>query len=363
VIAMIWRAAWLLLPLAWALHRFVHSDPLTFLVACASLVPLAKSMGGATDSLAERMGPLPGSLLNATFGNAAELILAIAALLHGHIQLVKGSLTGSILGNLLLVAGASIVVGGVRFSRLRFNRLAASSSVATLFLAVVAMVVPTLLSTSARDFNPRLLSVEISVVLIAMYALSLWFGLRTHAREMGPSRQPMHATPAEAAAAEGRAAGEIPREPIWRALVLLGLAAVGTAIASEVLLAALDGALRDLHLPETFAGVIIVAIVGNAAEHSTAVLFARRGEMDVALGIAWESSKQIALFVAPVLVFLGLFIGAPMDLAFTRFEVIALGLAVLALSLIALDGETHWLEGAFLLGVYAVLGMGFFFIG
>jgi Ca2+:H+ antiporter len=358
----LWRAAWLLLPLAWAVHYFLHDDALTFLTACASLVPLAKTMGDATESLAERLGPVPGTLLNATFGNAAELIVGIAALRHGHIRLVKGSLTGSILGNLLLVAGASIVVGGARFSRLRFNRLVASSSVATLFLAVVALIVPTLLSTSVRDFKAGLLSQEISVVLVIMYALSLWFGLRTHAREMGSARAPLHATPAEAAAAAA-SRKEPRREPLWRSLGKLLLAAAATAAASELLVAVLDGALSSLHLPETFVGVIIVAIVGNAAEHSTAVIFARRGNMDVALGIAWESSKQIALFVAPVLVLIGMIIGAPMDLAFTRFEVIALGFAVLALSLIALDGETHWLEGAFLLAVYAVLGMGFFFVG
>ncbi|HEX9576739.1 MAG TPA: calcium/proton exchanger, partial [Myxococcales bacterium] len=294
--------------------------------------------------------------------NAAELILGIAALRHGRVALVKGSITGSILGNLLLVAGGSIVVAGARFPRLRFNRLAASSSVSTLFLAVVAMIVPTLLSTSVRNFNAALLSEEISIVLVIMYALSLWFGLRTHAREMSSTREPLHATPAEAAAA-ARSARKSRREPISKPLGALLLSALATAVASELLVDSLGGALRDLHLPETFVGVIIVAIVGNAAEHSTAVIFARRGEMDVALGIAWESSKQIALFVAPVLVLAGVLIGVPMDLAFTRFEVIALGLAVMSLSLIALDGETHWLEGAFLLAVYAVLGMGFFFVG
>ncbi|HEX9579052.1 MAG TPA: hypothetical protein VF993_14970, partial [Myxococcales bacterium] len=154
----LWRAAWLFLPLAWALHHFIHNDVLTFFAACASLIPFAKAMGDATESLAVRMGPAAGSLLNATFGNAAELILGIAALRHGRVALVKGSITGSILGNLLLVAGASIVVGGSRFSRLRFNRLAASSSVSTLFLAVVALIVPTLLSTSVRNFNAALLS-------------------------------------------------------------------------------------------------------------------------------------------------------------------------------------------------------------
>jgi Ca2+:H+ antiporter len=263
-----------------------------------------------------------------------------------------------------LVAGASIVTGGVRIQRLRFNKLAASSSVATLFLAVVAMVVPTLLSSSSHNFPTGLLSEEISVVLIAMYGLSLWFQLRTHADQMTSAREPLLATPAEAAAAAARPRVEEPRrEPIWGPLGKLLLAAAATAAASELLISALSGTVRSLHVPETFVGVIIVAIVGNAAEHSTALLFAWRGDMDVALGIAWESSKQIALFVAPVLVLGGVLLGAPMDLAFTRFEVIALGLAVLAFTLIVLDGETHWLEGAFLLAVYVVLGMGFYFVG
>src|SRR3954470_836599 len=182
----IWRAAWLLLPAAWLSHHFLRGGTVTFFVSCASLIPLAKTMGDATEALAERMGPAAGSLLNATFGNAAELILGISALRHGHVDLVKGSITGSILGNLLLVGGASIVVGGANFSRLRFNRLAASSSVSTLFLAVVALAVPTLLSVSRNPrYDPALLSEEISVVLIAMYGLSLWFGLRTHREQMG----------------------------------------------------------------------------------------------------------------------------------------------------------------------------------
>src|SRR3954469_18161646 len=359
----LWRAAWLLLPAAWLLHRFLHEDALVFFVACASLIPLAKAMGDATEGLAERMGPAAGSLLNATFGNAAELILGISALRHGHVGLVKGSITGSILGNLLLVAGGSIVVGGARFSRLRFNRLAASSSVSTLFLAVVAMAVPTLLSVNRSPrYDPALLSEEISAVLIVMYGLSLWFGLRTHKEQLSSAREPMAATPAEAAAAE------VSRPPPHESslafeLGRLLLAAAATAVASELLVDSLNGTVSALHLPETFVGVVIVAIVGNAAEHSTALLFAHRGDMDVALGIAWESSKQIALLVAPVLVFVGVALGAPMDLAFTRLEVVALGISVLALALIALDGETNWLEGAFLIAVYAVLAIGFYFVG
>ena len=358
----LWRAGWLLLPAAWLLHRFVHNEALVFFVACASLVPLAKTMGDATEELAERMGPAAGSLLNATFGNAAELILGIAALRHGHVELVKGSVTGSILANLLLVGGGSIVTGGIRFSRLRFNRLAASSNVATLFLAVVAMVVPTLLSLGPNPrFDPALLSEEICAVLIVMYALSLWFSLRTHREHVSSTREDLAATPAEKTAARPRAAAH--RRSVAVDLGRLLVAAAATAIASEVLVGALGGTVTALGLPETFVGVVIVAIVGNAAEHSTALLFANRGDMDVALGIAWESSKQIALLVAPLLVIAGAILGAPMDLAFTRFEVVSLGISVIALALIALDGETHWLEGAFLLAVYAVLGLGFFFVG
>jgi len=358
----LWRAAWLLVPLAWVLHRFVHDEAIVFFVACASLIPLAKTMGDATEGLAEHMGPAAGSLLNATFGNAAELILGIAALRHGHVELVKGSITGSILANLLLVGGGSIVVGGVRFSRLRFNRLAASSSVATLFLAVVAMVVPTLLSLGGNPrYDPSLLSEEICAVLISMYALSLWFGLRTHREQLAAPREELHATPAEAAASKPRPPAHVRSIPFELGRLLV--AAAATAIASELLVSALNGTVAALHLPEMFVGVVIVAIVGNAAEHSTALIFANRGDMDVALGIAWESSKQIALLVAPVLVIIGVLLGAPMDLAFTRFEVVALGISVVALAIIALDGETNWLEGAFLLAVYAVLGMGFYFVG
>ncbi|HUJ25282.1 MAG TPA: calcium/proton exchanger [Myxococcales bacterium] len=348
-----WRALWLLLPAAWLVHRYAQRPALAFFIACASLIPLAKTMGDATEALAGRMGPAPGSLLNAAFGNAAELILGFAALRHGHIALVKGSITGSILGNLLLVAGGSIVVGGAHFSRLRFNKLAASSSVATLFLAVVAMIVPTLVP---RGPHTQALSEGIAAVLIVMYALSLFFSLRTHAEQMAA----VGLLEEEEEPSKTRV---LRHDPTWLELARLGLAAAATAVASELLVDSLGPALSALHLPETFAGVIVVAIVGNAAEHSTALLFARRGQMDVALGIAWESSKQIALFVAPLLVLASVWFGAPMDLAFTRLEVAALGLGVIALALIALDGETHWLEGAFLLAVYLVLGMGFYFVG
>ncbi|HMC35143.1 MAG TPA: calcium/proton exchanger, partial [Myxococcales bacterium] len=288
------------------------------------------------------------------------------ALARGHVDLVKGSLTGSIVANLLLVGGAAIVVGGARFPTLRFNRTSAGAHVSTLFLAVVALAVPTMLATAGQAAErAHLLSEEISAVLIAMYALSLLFQLRTHAGLLDApenARTPLLATPAEAAAAR-RSQPEPEQRPLWMSVVTLTLSAGATAVASELLVGALEGTLQAVRLPEAFVGVVIVAVVGNAAEHSTAVLFGRRGDMDIALGIAWESSKQIALFVAPVLVFTGMLLGAPMDLAFRPLETVAVGVAVLSTALIALDGETHWLEGAFLLAVYAVLGLGFWFVG
>jgi len=363
----LWRGSLLLLPLAIA-ARFVWPDrpTLVFVLSALSLMPLAKSIGDATEELAERVGPTLGSLLNVTFGNAAELILGVSALARGHVDLVKGSLTGSIVANLLLVGGAAIVVGGARFPTLRFNRTSAGAHVSTLFLAVVALAVPTMLATAGQAAErAHLLSEEISAVLIAMYALSLLFQLRTHAGLLDApenARTPLLATPAEAAAAR-RPQPEPEQRPLGMSVVTLTLSAGATAVASELLVGALEGTLQAVRLPEAFVGVVIVAVVGNAAEHSTAVLFGRRGDMDIALGIAWESSKQIALFVAPVLVFTGMLLGAPMDLAFRPLETVAVGVAVLSTALIALDGETHWLEGAFLLAVYAVLGLGFWFVG
>jgi Ca2+:H+ antiporter len=363
----LWRAAWLLLPAALVVRLvWPERSVVIFAVSALSLMPLAKAMGDATGDLAEVVGSGLGALLNATFGNAAELILGVLALSQGHVALVKGSLTGSILGNLLLIAGMAIVAGGIRFPRLRFSRVTAGASVSTLFLAMVALAVPTMLSTTRRGrAAAELLSEEIAVVLIVMYGLSLLFQLRTQNRldDGRPQREPLHATPGEAAAAQPAGAKRERTPHGWLLPVgkLLG-AAAATALASELLVSSLEGTLHTLQLPEMFVGVVIIAIVGNAAEHSTAVLFGHRGDLDVALGVAWESSKQIALFVAPVLVFAGVALGARMDLAFTAFEAVAVGIAVFATALIALDGESHWLEGAFLVAVYLVLGIGFFFV-
>ena len=368
----LWRLAWLLVPAAWAVHRWAPDQSvLAFSLACLSLMPLARAMGNATEELAARLGAAAGSLLNSTFGNAAELIVGLAALRGGRVELVKGSITGSILGNLLLVAGGSILVGGLRRPRLRFSKVSAGASVSILFLAVVALATPAMLGhSSGKPQHAIAISEAISVVLLVMYGLSLVFTLKTgaliarEAADAAGARPSLLATPGEATALlQPQLHPETPRGPVLPAVSRLLAAAVAIAVSSEVLVAALEGTLKAVHLPEVFVGVVIVAIVGNAAEHSTALLFGWRGEMDVALGIAWESSKQIALLVAPVMVFAGALLGVPMDLAFSQLEVVAVALAVIATALIALDGQTHWLEGAFLLAVYAVLAIGFWFGG
>jgi len=363
----LWRASWLLLPIAVVL-RFVSPEQhvLLFAVSCLSLMPLAKTMGDATEDLAERLGPGLGSLLNATFGNAAELIVALLALKEGHVALVKGSITGQHPREPAPRRRSGDRGGGHAISRgpVQPDRGGRDGIDA--------------LPRRRRAFGPDdprhdarrpatralLLSEEIASVLIVMYGLSLLFQLRTQPRVVAATapRPFLPATPGEAAAAEtSEHEGPLPNP--WLAVGRLLLAGAATGLAGEILVGSLEGTLHAVHLPETFVGIVIIAIVGNAAEHSSAIAFGNRGEMDVALGIAWESSKQIALLVAPLLVFAGMVLGAPMDLNFSRFEVTAIGLAVLATAFIALDGETHWLEGAFLIAVYAVLAIGFYFVG
>jgi Ca2+:H+ antiporter len=335
-------------PAAIAVHlAWPGAATAAFLLSAIAVIPLAGLMGRATEALAAKVGTAIGGLLSAAFGNAAELILALAALRAGELEVVKASLTGSIIGNLLLVFGAALVAGGARRERQTFNVTAAGAGNATLYLAAVALVVPALLHHGA-DPHPETkvpTSVAISVILLALYGLSLLFSLKTHA----------HLFEAEA---------EETNEAHWSVrkatLVLLG-ATAAVAVVSEILVASLEGAAHTLGLSRVFVGVIVVAVVGNAAEHSTAVMMALRNKMDLALQIAVESSKQVALFVAPVMVLAGLAFAQPMDLVFTPLEVVAVGVSTGAITLVALDGESNWLEGAMLLAVYAVLGVAFFF--
>ena len=325
----------------------VHGTPI-FLSAGVAIIPLAGYMGRATERLSEHVGAGLGGFLNATFGNAAELIIAGFALKAGLQDVVKASLTGSIIGNVLLVFGLGALLGGLRHPVQTFNRTAASLGATLLVLSAIGLVIPAIFHAVA-DVVPGTelsLSRDISIVLMATYALSLVFSLRTHSH--------LYLGAAHQGAPQGSARN---------ALLLLLASAVAIGVMSEALVGAIESAASDLGMSEVFVGVILVALVGNAAEHSTAVLMAIRNKMDLAVSIAVGSSIQIALFVAPLLVFLSYFVGpAPMDLVFTPFEVVAVGLSVGIMALISLDGESHWMEGVQLLAVYLILGMGFWFL-
>ncbi len=339
-------------PVAIVLEYVVHPSPVyVFAVSALAIVPLAGIMGDATEKLAGKLGEGLGGLLNATFGNAAELIIAILALRAGLHDLVKASITGSIIGNVLLVFGLSVVVGGTRYSTQKFNKTAASVGTTMLVLSAVSLVVPAIfhLIAPSEVRVERELSFEIAVVLTVTYALSLLFTLRTH-RFLYTGGHAEHRD------------GAAPR-PAARALLhLLGATAL-VALMSEFLIGAVDETARSLGMNEVFVGVILVAIIGNAAEHSTAVIAAMKNKMDLAINIAVGSSIQIALFVAPVILFLSYLVGpSPMDLHFTTFEVMAVVLAVAIMALISQDGESNWMEGVQLLAVYTILGIAFFFL-
>lgn len=342
-------------PVALVLEHLVHAAPLAvFLSASAAIIPLAALMGRATEQLAERLGEGVGGLLNATFGNAAELIIAVVALRAGYIDLVKASITGSIIGNVLLVFGASALWGGIKHERQQFNRTAAALSSTLLVLSAVALFIPAIFHIVVGDtgaVSERTLSLEISFVLILTYVLSLYFSLRTH----------KHLYVGEAVD-HGAVAGAHP-PATGRAVGLLVGATAGVALMSELLVGAVEATAESFGMNQVFVGVILVALIGNAAEHSSAILMAARNKMDAAITIAVGSSIQVALFVAPVLVFLSYFIAPrPMDLRFTTLEVVAVGISVWIMSLVAQDGESHWMEGVQLLAVYLILALAFFWL-
>lgn len=338
------------IPVAAVLH-YSHAPELwTFLASGLAIIPLAGWMGKATESLAHRMGAGVGGLLNATFGNAAEMIIAFQGLRAGLTGVVKASLTGSIIGNLLLVLGASILAGGLKHQQQKVNRTAATMSATLMALSAIGLLVPALFHWVTRGGSgaaEKNLSVEISIVLFITYVLSLVFALRTH-KDLYLGTSAKHE---DGSSMRPRTAG----------LLLLGSTAL-VAWMSELLVAAVEPASKAFGLTEIFVGVIAIAIIGNAAEHSSAVLMAMKNQMDLAYHIAVGSSAQVALLVAPVLVFVSYAIGRPMDLLFTTFEVITVGLAVLIVALVAADGETNWMEGVLLLAVYLIFAIAFFFL-
>jgi Ca2+:H+ antiporter len=315
-------------------------------------------MGRATEHLAEKTGEGIGGLLNATFGNAAELIIALIALQKGLTGVVKASITGSIIGNILLVLGASCLAGGMKYSEQTFNRTAVRSSVTALTLAAIALIVPSIFHIEAAQrggWSPakeQQLSLGIAIVLLVTYAASLVFSLRTH-KDLFIGK---------GVAAEEDSAHGCGEWTIAKSITILLIATAFVALISEFLVGAVEGARTQLGLTEVFVGVIIVAIIGNAAEHSSAVLMALRNKMDLSIGIAVGSSLQVALFVAPVLILASYAFGRPMDLEFTIPEIVAVVLAIGIVGQIAGDGESNWLEGVQLLSVYIVMGILFYFL-
>jgi Ca2+:H+ antiporter len=339
-------------PASWVLHGVQPQSPWVFITAAASLVPLAGLIGLATEQLARRSGPAFGGFLNATFGNAAELIIAIVALGEGHVALVKASITGSIIGNLLLVLGLSFFVGGLGRHTQKFHRTAATNMATTLFLAVVALVMPAVFDLSlygTLNVHPEAidsLSFWSAIVLMSAYGGSLVYAFTAH-RDLFRSEVGAHR--------------DKPL-PLWISLTVLATATVLTTVQAEVLVGALQPALARFGFTELFVGVIVVAIIGNAAEHYSAVAAARRDQMTLAVEISVGSSAQIALFVGPAVVLYSFLIGHPMTLLFNPLEITAIALSVLATALVVSDGESNWVEGVQLVAVYVILALAFYLV-
>jgi Ca2+:H+ antiporter len=333
----------------------LRNDIALFVCAGLAVIPLAGLMGRATEALGARFGPGVGGLLNATFGNAAELIIGLMALSRGLVDVVKASITGSIIGNSLLVLGGAILWGGLKYERQTFSQVAVRASTTSLMLAAVGLLIPSVFHATADDlprgWSPQAeqeLSLAIAVVLFGSYACTLLFSLATHRNLYSGGAEAGHEP--EMGWSKGKAT-----------MVLLG-ATLLVAWMSEFLVATVETARERFGFTEVFVGVVVVAIIGNAAEHSTALLMARKNKMDLALGIAIGSSLQIALFVAPVLVFCSYAFGAPMNLEFTVPEIVAVLAAVFVFAQITGDGESNWLEGAQLLSLYLILAILFYYL-
>jgi Ca2+:H+ antiporter len=350
---------WLLIlvPVALVLRFWPGLSNPTALFVCSAIaiIPVAGWIGRATEELAARMGEGLGGVLNATFGNAAELIIAGIALSKGLTSVVKASITGSIIGNILLVLGLSILLGGAKHKEQRFNKTGARTSVISLSLAAIALIIPTVFHMSAAaspgGWSPVVehqLSLGIAVVLFITYICVLAFTLKTHKHFF--------------IGCEGELEGEVEHWTGSKAIVILLIATGVVALLSEFLVGTIESVRTSFGVTEVFVGVIVVAIVGNAAEHSTAIVMALKNKMDLSVGIAIGSSLQIALFVAPVLVFLSYCFGQPMNLEFSLPEIFAVVASVYIIFQISGDGETNWIEGVQLLSVYLILGILFFYL-
>jgi Ca2+:H+ antiporter len=339
------------IPIAIFLQISHRSPVLLFIFACLAVLPLAAWIGLSTEQLAYRMGATYGALFNATFGNLAELIIAVLAIRAGLLDVVRASVTGSVVGNLLFVGGLSMVAGSWKRQTVKFNALSAESQAGQLILALSAAVVPAVFfRTAIRAHHPELIhqvSIGTSIILVISYILGLYFAFKTHRNVLGAVTE------------------ALPPEERWsmrRAIALLVIASALMGFVAEGLVDAVGEAGRAWGMNSVFLGFVVLAIVGNAAEHSTAVFLAVRNQMDTALNISMQSSVQIALFVTPLLVFLSYPLGHPLDLLFSPFEILAVGLAVAIFAYLVMDGETNWFEGIQLLAVYAIIAVALYFL-
>ncbi|AFZ43934.1 calcium/proton antiporter, CaCA family [Halothece sp. PCC 7418] len=346
------------------LGHWLHWDEVSiFLTASLAIIPLAAFMGEATEEIAIVVGPTLGGLLNATFGNATELILAFIALKSGLISVVKATITGSIISNLLLVMGFAMLLGGLRYKEQVFQSEVARVNASSMNLAVIAILLPTAVEHTSNGIGEetlQTLSVAVAIVLIIVYGLTLLFSMKTHSYlcEVGEIDQQ-----SSSAMESGDKIPEKKPEDVnlWFWLGILLVVTITVAIESELLVNSLESATESLGLTALFTGVILLPVIGNAAEHFTAVTVAMKNKMDLSLSVAVGSTLQIALFVAPVLVIAGWIMGQPMDLDFNPFELVAVAVSVLIANSISSDGKSNWLEGSLLLATYIVIGLAFFF--
>src|SRR5919107_292007 len=359
-------------PIAVALE-FVHADHIIiFVIAAIALIPLAKLIGDATEHLSIHYGSSLGSLLNVTFGNAAEIIIAIVAINAGLLDLVKASISGAILGNILLIFGLSILAGSFKYKEQFFNRENVGLQASMLFLAIIGLAVPTVLANTVNledsgggdgvnienQVSVQILSDLLAFLLLAIYIAGIIFTFFTHKQIFTQSVAKEHRQEEEEEIKENH----ITHWSKKKSFLLLGLSMVGVIVISEILVGSVEATTEEFGFGELFVGAIIVGIVGNAAEHSSAIILARKGKIDLSIGIAAGSGTQIALFVVPILVIAGIIMNKPFTLVFTLFELATIFLAAIILNLISHDGKSNWFEGVMLTVVYIIIAIGFFFI-
>jgi Ca2+:H+ antiporter len=346
-----------MVPIAIGLDLIRSHHLILFFVAIIALIPLAKLIGESTEHLATHYGTTLGSLLNVTFGNAAEIIIAIIAINAGLIDLVKASITGAILGNIMLIFGLSLIAGGLRHKEQAFNRENAGLQSSLIFLAIIGLAIPTILSSTVikpidieSQIKMQMLSDILALVLIGVYIAGIIFTFFTHKYLF---TAPGHEHDTVETVHWGKK----------KSFALLAASMIGVVAVSEILVGTVEQTSKQFGFGELFVGAIIVGIVGNAAEHSSAIVLARKGKIDLSIGIAAGSGTQIALFVVPILVMVGIILGQPFTLEFTLYELATLVFAAIILNLIAHDGKSNWFEGIMLTAVYAIIAIGFYFIG